>query len=259
MHIWKAKVNSLLPTVALASLSLFAFSPTYADDSGKIVWSITPYIWATDTQLDLTADGTPAGGLDISFSDLMDTTDASFQIFAEAGLAEGNWSAFVDMTYLDTSDDWTSNIQGQDVDIASDSEQWFIDAAVAYWPMGQEGGVNVFGGIRYTDLDDTYDFTIDGTPVGVFDNDRKFTDALIGARYNFEFVQNWMLLTRGDYSFGDSDGTFLLEAAVRYAVGSTRQHGIVVGYRYKEADFEKGGVEEDYKYKGPIAGFNFIF
>ena len=31
----------------------------------------------------------------------------------------------------------------------------------------------------------------------------------------------------------------------------------MLGYRYKESEFEDGGLEEDYEYKGPVIGFNF--
>ena len=34
-------------------------------------WSVTPYLWATDTTVDLTADGTPIGGGKVTFSDLL--------------------------------------------------------------------------------------------------------------------------------------------------------------------------------------------
>jgi hypothetical protein len=71
--------------------------------------------------------------------------------------------------------------------------------------------------------------------------------------------EHWSLATRGDVSFGDSEGTFQLEGIFRYAVGKRRANGILFGYRYKEAEFEEGGLEEDYDYKGPLAAFNFRF
>jgi hypothetical protein len=51
----------------------------------KINWSVTPYVWATKTSYELTADGSPVDAGTVSFSNLMDTTDASFQIVIEAG------------------------------------------------------------------------------------------------------------------------------------------------------------------------------
>ncbi len=40
---------------------------------------------------------------------------------------------------------------------------------------------------------------------------------------------------------------------------ATSDAGILFGYRYKEAEFEEGGLEEDYEYKGPLAAFSFRF
>jgi len=251
----------LLSATAVTCLSLLGFSQAYAAGSEKLNWSVTPYIWATDTNVDLSANGAPVGGGNISFSDLMDATDASFQIAVEAGFDESNWSAFIDLTYLDTSDDFDTNVGGADIRIDTDSEQWYVDAAVAYWPMGVAGGLNFFGGARYIDLDDEYKFTYVALDqeIGVLNSDRSFTDALLGVRYRFEMVQHWALLTRADYSFGDSEGIWLGEALVRYAVGRNRQNGILLGYRYKDGELRDSGIEEDYTWKGPIAGFNFRF
>ena len=143
---------------AIAIIGVMMAVPVNAAERGKINWSITPYIWASDTSYDLTVDGTPVGGGTVTFNDLLDITDASFQIHVEAGRDQGNWSAFVDLTYLDTSDDFSFDAMGTTVRIEIDSEQWFIDAAIAYWPQGEAGGLNFFGGLRYTDFDDTNDF-----------------------------------------------------------------------------------------------------
>ena len=33
----------------------------------------------------------------------------------------------------------------------------------------------------------------------------------------------------------------------------------MLGYRYKEAEFEHDNIKEKFKYKGPLIGFNFRF
>ncbi len=246
-----------ISTAICGILGLAIAAPVAASGDGAIDWSITPYLWATETKVDLTADGTPIGGGKVSFSDLQDTTDASFQIFAEGGRSEGKWSAFIDLTYLDTSDSFADPA----LRIEIDSEQWYIDAAIAYWPQGQAGGLNLFGGIRYTSLDDEFEFIDPGTgvPFGTLKNDRSYTDLLLGGRYRFDLNERWSILTRADYAFGDSDGILQLQALFRYAVGKNKQNGILFGYKYKEAELEDSGITEDYKYKGPLAGFNFRF
>ena len=255
---WKQPLQLNKMSAALCGIvGLAMATPTMAEEKGAINWSITPYVWATETTVDLTADGTPIGGGKVSFSDLVDTTDAAFQIHVEGGRSGGNWSAFVDATFLDTSD----SIASPAVQIDTDSEQWFVDTAIAYWPQGEAGGLNVFGGIRYTKLEDEFKFILPGTgvPLGTLQNDRSFTDMLLGGRYRFDLNERWSLLTHADYAFGDSDGIFQLQAGFRYAVGRDRQNGILIGYRYKEAKLEDGGVEEEFEFKGPTAAFNFRF
>ena len=229
---------------------------------GDILWSVTPYVWAVDTELDLKADGDKVGGADVSFSDLLDTLDMALQVVAEAGIDGTNWSALVDFTYLSTSDSTRIPTAGSgEVKLATDSEQYFIDAAIAYWPGGVGSNLNLFGGIRYTDLDDEFMLKDPNTGMRLdkIDNSRSYTDALIGGRYRHDLNSRWAVTTQADYGFGDSEGIWLMQAMLRYAVGKNNQNGIMLGYRYKDGEFEAGGIEEDYEYKGPIAAFNFRF
>ena len=247
------------------ALSQQADAETRTDDGAKpsagLIWSVTPYIWAVDTRVDLTVDDSPVGGGKVTFNDLLDTLDTAFQVVVETGAEGGNWSAFVDFTYMDASDGNTVNVDGTDVRVDTDSTQIFADLAVAWWPQGIGDGYSVYGGIRHTDLDDDYDLSdaASGTPIDSVDNSRSFTDALIGGRYMHDFNDRWSLLTRADFSFGDSEGIWQLQAMARYAVGGKQQHGIIAGYRYKEAELEDDGVNEDYEYKGPAVAFNFRF
>ncbi len=245
------KVIRLLPA---AALTLFLAVPVAADG---ITWSITPYVWVVETKVDLTADGTPVGGATVSFNDLLDVTDASFQIFVEGRRSGGNWSAFVDLTYIETSD---KDIVGP-VRIKTESEQWFVDAAISYWPDGVASGLNLFGGLRFTSHDDRYKFSDPalGVALGTLKLDRSFTDLLLGGRYRFDFNESWALQTRADYAFGDSEGIFQVEALLRYAIGKDRKNAALIGYRYKESELEDGSLEEEYEFKGPIVGFNFTF
>ncbi|MEZ5559778.1 MAG: hypothetical protein R3E86_14700 [Pseudomonadales bacterium] len=232
---------------------IFMTAPPAALASEDLTWSISPYIWATDTKVDLKARGVPIGSGSISFGDLLDATDASFQGVVEG--RKGRWSAFVDLTHLETSDRTARQL----FDIKTESEVLVLDAAVAFWPAGEDDGLSVFAGIRYTDLQDKYRFRLNGTQLAVVQNNRDFTDILLGARYIMPLSERWSFLTRGDYSFGDSQDTFQLQALVRWGFGARHQHGVLAGYRYKEADFKSGGVEEDYQYKGPAIGLNFTF
>jgi len=247
-------------TAMAAFLVLLPVSQSVLADD-KILWSVTPYMWATKTTYDLKADGSPVDAGTINFGELMDEMDTSFQVVVEAG--RGHWSLMTDITYIETSDDETVAVpEVGTIRVDRESEQIYADVAVAYWPWGEEGGLSLLGGIRYTDLDDENQFRLVEPDTGEqFDDrtDRDFTDALVGVRYHFDLAERWRAYTKVDYGFGDSEGIFLAEAVVRYSIGKSRENGIMVGYRYKDADFDDSGLEEDYEYWGPLLGFNFRF
>jgi hypothetical protein len=231
------------------------FSTASAQQNSSFNWSITPYLWAPTTKVDLTFRDTDIGSGEISFKDLFDTLETAFMIQVEGG--RGNWSTFGDLTYLKTSDAIERNL----LTINTKSKQTFFDAAVAYWPGGFGSQLSVFGGVRYSGLDNRYTFTTTatGTPVGEQHSKNDYYDALLGLRYRFDFSDRWALLTHGDYSFGDSEGVFILRRNFAYTVGKKQQNRILFGYQYKESEFKDGDLTTSFKYNGPMAGFDFRF
>jgi hypothetical protein len=232
---------------------LLTCGPALGQDADQVHWSITPYLWASNTKVDLTFRDQGLGSGDISFSDLLDVLDSAFMVNVEGG--KGQWSFFGDLTYLETSNTETRTL----LTIDTDSEQLIFDAAAAWWPAGVGSNLSVFGGLRYTDFDDRYTFRIEGQPIADRRNERDYTDALLGLRYRFDLSERWALLTHADYSFADSDGTWMLRANFAYTVGQRRQNRIVFGYQYKQAEFKDGDLKTEYRYYGPMAGFNFRF
>lgn len=244
------RAASVIPALVVAFLSPSAF----AQQDEAIGWSITPYMWASDTALDLTVQDTEiGGGVEIPFSDLVDVLETAIQVHVEGG--KGSWSGFVDFTYIETSD----TVDRPLVNIETNSKQTVIDAAVAYWPEGTGSQLSFFGGVRYTGFDDRYDFVLDADPLVTRRSTEDFFDALLGVRYRFDLSERWSLLTRGDFSFGDSEGSWLAHGLFAYTVGKRQQNRILFGYQYKAAEFRDGGLNSDYVYSGPIAGFNFRF
>jgi hypothetical protein len=114
----------------------------FAQQEGVPNWSITPYIWAPTTTVDLIVRDTNIGGGDIAFSDLVDSLDAAFILQVEGG--KGKWSAFGDLNYLETSDSSSRTVFTIDVR----NKQTFLDAAVAYWPGGGDY-YDALIGLRY--------------------------------------------------------------------------------------------------------------
>lgn len=239
----------------LACLVLLPAAGANGQQTNEFGWSITPYLWATETTVDLSFRDTNIGTGEISFNDLLDVLDAAFMIHVEGG--GGNWSAFGDLTYLKTSNSSERTVFVVD----SSSEQVFLDAAVAWWPGGVGSNFNLYGGLRFTDFDDRFAFrlVINDAPVGERRLRRDYYDALVGLRYRFDFSDRWSLLTRADTSFGDSEGTVLVQANLAWTVGKRQRNRILFGYQYKAADFRDDDLGTDFSYQGPMAGFNFRF
>jgi len=149
--------------IASCSVGLFAANAN-AQSGDAIQWSVTPYIWASDTSVDLTFRDTNIGAGDITFGDLMEVLDAAFMLHIENG--GGNWSTFGDFTYLDTSD----TIERTLIAIDADNEQIFLDVAVAYWPGGFGSQLNLFGyqykEAEFKDGDLVTDFSYSGPMAG---------------------------------------------------------------------------------------------
>jgi hypothetical protein len=239
--------------LALVSGQLTHGASAQAPDDG-LLWSVTPYVWASDTSLDLSVEDSDInGGIEIPFKDALDTIETAIQVNLETG--KGKWSAFVDFTYIETSD----TIERPLLDLRTDSEQTFIDAAVSYWPGGVGAGLSIFGGLRYTELKDQYDFLLEDNPLVTRNSRQSYLDGLVGARYHLALSERWGLLTRADLSMGDSEGIWVIQGLFSYTVGKRKQNAVVFGYKHKEAELQDGGINSDFTYSGPLVGFNFRF
>ena len=249
-------MHAIIKSVATVSLSAsLLLSPALAaaEAGGGLAWSVTPYVWATGTKLDLRFRDANLGGGELSFSDALDVLDAAFMLHVEGG--RGNWSAFGDLTYIKISD----TTQRQLLTIDSENKQVFFDAALAFWPGGEGSPLSVFGGVRYTGMDDQFRFSLNGSELAAVQSDDDYVDALFGVRYRFDLNKRWSLMTHADLSFGDSEGTYLLRADFAYTVGKREQNRILIGYQHKEAEFKSGDLRTDFTFSGPQVGFNFRF
>ena len=249
----RGRVSSSAIVLAVACFGWM--SAASAQQSDGVGWSITPYLWTPTTKIDLTLRDAAGIGGELKFKDLLDTLDAAFMGQVEGG--RGNWSAFGDLNYLKTSD----TVMREIFTIDTRSKQKFFDAALAYWPGGYGSQFNVFGGLRFSALDDHYTFTTtaNDTLVGQRRSSNDYYDALLGVRYRFDFSDRWQLLTHGDYSFGDSEGVVILRANFAYTVGKRQQNRILFGYQYKDSEFKEGDLKTAFTLHGPMAGFNFRF
>jgi hypothetical protein len=243
-------------TAIAVFLALFPVLSAMANEGANdpLRWSMTPYLWAPNVSIDLSLDDTNIGG-DVSFADILDTIDAALMLHTEGG--RGQWSVFADLAYLEATDVNELTL----LRIESSNKQLFLDTALAWHPHGIDAPFNIFGGLRYTSLDTRYNFFSVPNDNLLTSQQSKadYYDALLGLRYRFNLSERWSLDTRGDASFGDSEGTLLARASLAYAVGAKRQNRLLIGYQYKQMEFLENDVTTEIRLQGPVAGFNFRF
>jgi len=246
-------VKSLLRTGLMICVLLNA-GHVSAQESDKIQWSITPYLWAAQASADLKIRDITIGGGEISFSDLVDKIDAAFMMNVEGG--RGNWSLLADLTYFDIADTAERTL----FDITARTEQTFLDVAAAYWPQGFGTQLSIIGGLRYSSFDNRFNFSDGGVTVAERRQSHDYADVLVGLRYRFDLSDRWAILTSGDASFGPSEGTVKLRADLAWTVGKRKANRVLLGYQYWQGEFKDGDIlSTNFTYHGPMAGFNFRF
>jgi hypothetical protein len=241
-------------TLWLALLSLTTPSLSAAQEAE---WLVAPYLWFSDVTLDQSSGA--SGG--ISASDLLDKTDSAGMIRVEA--ARNRWGFTVDYVWVAVSDNATIPLPlPLGTNVIAELDVSMVELGGFFRPSGEDRGVDYLFGLRNINVDKTLLATpVGGGPTQRFDGDSDFTDVYAGARYLHRFNNNWDLNLRGDYSFGDSEGTWNLLASVGYRFN---QHfALNLGYRHLAIEFEdnvSGGVETtDIELSGPVLGFLFRF
>lgn len=249
------------------SLVLAASMLASAGTANAADWIVAPYFWIPTISGDVT-NLDAAVGEDINNgngnTNIMDLLVWGFMVHTEA---QGeNWGFLNEITYADLSQ--TNKRQfdfgngTQQFNSTAENQDWIVDLAVVYAP-GEKAfvGFEPYAGIRYLDVQMGLDLKLsNGTTTGnkSFNGDANWTDFLIGAKYTVPVSEKWALAFRGDYSFGDTDGTWLLSANAIYA---THSGAWAFGYRYMGIDLPIGNTKSnlDLSMYGPQVGYAFKF
>lgn len=206
-------------------------------------WLVAPYGWLPDISLGQSSDGSGGG---VSGSDLLEKTDAAGMIRVE--YARNRWGFTLDYIFLALSDERTVSLTfpiSPAATIRGELDLEVLELGGFYRPTGDAEGVNYLFGLRNIQADKTL-LVIPtlGAPPRRFDDDASVTDVMLGARYLHRFNRRWDLTLRGDYSFGDSEGTLNLLASTGFRL--TDAFALQLGYRHVELEYEdssSGAVE----------------
>ena len=196
--------------VALAlSLSLVASNVSAGDDKWDI--DVLPYVWA------LGFDGDGALGdfeaeVDVGFDQILKNLDVAGQLHVKA--RRNRWLFFGDIVYGDVSieDELKPKSLGPfsigdlvigpipaSSDIDMDLQMLFVEVGVGYALLdtdpSEDWAVDVYGGIRYTDLDAEITF---------HDINRKVTQSIdwtepfIGLMLRRDIASDWRMIAKAD-------------------------------------------------------------
>jgi hypothetical protein len=237
----------------LAAIALLT-SPV-VDAQERWGWVVTPYLWAIDVKADLEAPILGPGGVTrrTSFNDVIDNFDGAFQMHAEG---QGDrFGVFADFSYLGLSNDATRPLFHADVEL----DTRLIEVAGVWHFGGGSTGADVFGGLRYIDVD-IGSVISPAPPLGVppirLDGGETFSDFMLGARYTWTLSDRWGLTVRGDGSWGDTEGTWNASIIANYKMRSGEWS---FGYRYLDVDAASGDISTHLVIHGPEIGYGFKF
>ena len=226
---------------------------------------MAPYVWASDTAVDVFVGNEPVLGADLSFSDLLDKLDMGLQFHVEG--RRSKWGLFFDLTYLDLSESMTTPanppLPGGTV-IDTDLDITIIEAGGTYWPSGEYYGLNLMLGVRVIDLGVKLTITPPSPLMAVrVDSSGSLTDGFVGVRYLTALSERWSLTLRGDAGAGDTELTWNASALFGYHFGQNDRFNILIGYRHMEIELkdtvDSTRVEIDLTMSGPQVGFGFRF
>ncbi len=240
-------------------VALLALLPAAAAAQDRS-WLVAPYGWLPAVSLGQSSDGSGGG---VSGSSLLDKTDAAGMIRVE--YARNRWGLTLDYIFVALSDERTVSLTfpiSPNATVRGELDLEVLELGGFYRPTGDAEGINYLFGLRRIDAEKTLLVTpLPASPPARFDDDASVTDVMLGARYLHRFNRRWDLTLRGDYSFGDSEGTLNLLASTGFRFSEA--FAVQLGYRYADLEYEdssSGAVETtEIELSGAYLGVIFRF
>ena len=236
--------------VGLVLIGLFIQAPVFAAND-QWEFALTPYLWFAGIKGDVsTLPGSPVVPIEVSPSDALSDTQASFMLLFEA--KKQQHGMLFDILYTDTESD-IAQLPNLGVTLKSISRNKTFSAAYQYELYNQQQAVvDVYAGLRYWKVDTQLEFAGSGPLAGLnIRNDDSWVDPLIGIKGRMPFgnskfyAAGW--LAGGGFGVG-SENFYDISANVGYqwnkAIGTT------VGYRYLQVDYEDGSFVYDVQQEG---------
>jgi hypothetical protein len=247
-----------LPFAALTLAPFPGLASAQASHGDEWRWSLTPYAWATDVDVNAELGGRQVVNDVIPVEDLLEDVDWTVQGRLE--VQKGAFGLLLDVFFVSMSDevDGLSLPQGA----GTGNLDWTLDMTVAdiagtYDPEGDARGVSFLYGLRLIDqrAEVEAEFTTSGgTAQEHYEASETLIDALVGLRFRDELTSNLSIEAQLDASTGDTEHTWSVFPSLRYSFGNC---GLVAGYRYLSIDFaEENDLDSELGLSGPLVGLS---
>lgn len=227
------------------------------------------YVWLP------TIDGTTAfppsdggGSASIDMDTIIENLQAAFM--GSFDVRRGRFGVFTDLAYVDIGDS-KSGTRGLSIggvplpadvsaNVGFDIRGWAWTLVGLYEVVQTpERSLDVIGGVRLLDLEDTLDWTLTGNVGSVALPDRTGSrgdslqnwDAIIGVRGRLRFgeAHKWFAPYHLDVGTGESDLTWQAIVGLGYSFG---WGDVLVAWRYLDYDMKSGETIETLNLNGPL-------
>ena len=228
--------------------------------AGRSGWTftLTPYAWIAGLKGDVgTLSGFPPAEVDVSFSDIIQSTEIAAMLAGEA--RRGRWGLLLDLVYLDLSED----AEGPEPffgEAELQSTTLFATLSGAYRVLEKERvALDVLAGMRPWYLDTKLELSAGLLAARSTSDTEGWVDPLVGARVSFALGGGFSVTGVADVGgFGvGSDISWQAIATLNYRLRDWLW--LRAGYRHLEVDYEDGGFVYDVQMSGPILGAGLQF
>ena len=273
----RRKIAGIVGMASASILAAMAPSPANAaTDAAGWQWGATVYLWLPtlggETSFPPDGDGP---SIDVSGEQILDSLNFAFMGAFEG--RKGRWGLATDLIYLDlgaskkgTRDFGLGQVEipvTVDADLELDLTGWLWTLAGSYEVIQQENfSMNMLGGIRMLDLEETLQYQFNGEiaslPIegraGSSSAEDTQWDAIVGVkgRWTFGADRQWYVPYYLDVGTGDSDLTWQGMAGVGYSFDSIDVTGV---WRYLDYDLGDSTPIKSIDFNGPALGVTFRF
>jgi hypothetical protein len=257
----------MLAATSLGLATLFASVSSQAQGSDDWKFQAVVYLYLPSFDGETAFPGSDGGSsASVDGSKLLENLHLAFMGSFEAD--KGPWGLFTDVIYMDFGDsesptrDFTIGDTlpaGATATVHYDLNGWLWTLA-ASWRAASGSGheLNLIGGARLLDIDQTIDWQLSGDIGSVALPDRAGErtsgvsnwDAIVGlkGRATFGKEQRWFVPYYLDVGTGESSLTWQAMAGVGYAFG---WGSVICAWRHIDYDMESGKAIESVSFDGP--------